>query len=400
MKSFMKNTAALLAMASLSLLTGPVHACSAFLLKGDDYQIIGFNENWKYLPGMVVVNKRGIEKCNLSWADLVAARPGHPQMKWTTKYGSVTFNAFGIDLPCYGMNEGGLFLVELFLDKTHSEPDPSRPRMFWAQWIQYQLDNYATVDEVVQHLPEAPVIDWWPQFPGSHFFVADAGGHTAAIELIDGKPVVSTAENMPQPILCNGPYQQELAALARFKSFGGEETYDYAIKPGDRRFILIAHRLKEYRRETAPPLEFCWKLLDEARTGTWQLVADARSRTLYFRSKACDKIKSISLGGCDFSTNSPVWFIDLHANFKGEVAPHLAVWTPEINQAYVLAGFPAGYDHKPFFETEDYWNLQRNLMAYGERLQRQIRISNGTVDRFGAAAGPGTETSFAGKTQP
>ena len=30
-------------------------ACSAFLLKGEDYQVIGFNENWKHLPGMVVV---------------------------------------------------------------------------------------------------------------------------------------------------------------------------------------------------------------------------------------------------------------------------------------------------------------------------------------------------------
>jgi penicillin V acylase-like amidase (Ntn superfamily) len=100
---------------------------------------------------MVVVNKRGIEKRNLSWADLVAARPGEPRMKWTTKYGSVTFNAFGIDLPCYGMNERGLFLVELFLDKTYSRRDPSRPGMFWAQWIQYQLDNYSTVEEAVQH---------------------------------------------------------------------------------------------------------------------------------------------------------------------------------------------------------------------------------------------------------
>lgn len=386
MKSFMKYTTVLPAIASLSLFTlftGPVHACSAFLLKGDDYQIIGFNENWRHLPGMVVVNKRGIEKRNLSWADLAAARPGDPGMKWTTKYGSVTFSALGVDLPCYGMNERGLFLVELFLDKTYSQPDPSRPRMFWAQWIQYQLDNYATVDEVVQHLPQAPVIDWWPQFPGSHFFVADAGGHTAAIELIDGKPVVSAAEKMPQPFLCNEPYQKELAALARFKGFGGEQVFNEPTNFWNVRFVILAHQLKNYRPETESPQKFAWKLLDRVGTGTWQLVADARSRTLYFRSQACDKIKSISLGDCDFSTNSPVWFIDLHANFKGNVAPHLAVWTPEINQAYVLAGFPASYDYKPFFEAEDYWNLQRNLMAYGERLQRQINNSNTLVGRFG-----------------
>lgn len=50
-------------------------ACSAFLLKGEDYQVIGFNENWKRMPSMVVVNKRGISKHNLAWADLVAGQP-------------------------------------------------------------------------------------------------------------------------------------------------------------------------------------------------------------------------------------------------------------------------------------------------------------------------------------
>jgi penicillin V acylase-like amidase (Ntn superfamily) len=349
-------------------------ACSAFLLKGDEYQVIGFNENWKHLPGMVVVNKRGIVKQNLCWADLVAAQPADPKMSWTTKYGSVTFNAFGIDAPCYGMNETGLFLVELFLDKTYSPPDTSRPRMFWAQWIQYQLDNYATVEEVAQHLSEGPLIDWWPAFPGSHFFVTDARGHTAAIEFIEGKPVVSTAERMPQPILCNGPYQQELAALGRFEAFGGQRSFDYTTNSWNRRFARLAHRLNDYHPDTAPPMEFAWKLLDEVYTGTWQLVADARSRTLYFRSQACNSIKSIRLADCDFSTNSPIAFIDLHINFTGDVVPQLAAWTPEINHAYVLAGFPAGYEQEAFYRSDDWRNLQKNLVNYSEQLQQQTKI--------------------------
>jgi penicillin V acylase-like amidase (Ntn superfamily) len=349
-------------------------ACSAFLLKGVDYQVIGFNENWKHLPGMVAVNKRGIVKPNLDWADLVAVQPSAPKMSWTTKYGSVTFNAFGIDAPCYGMNEPGLFLVELFLDKTYSAPDASRPRMFWAQWIQYQLDNYATVEEVVRHLPDGPLIDWWPHFPGSHFFVTDSGGRTAAIEFIEGKPVVSTAERMPQPILCNGPYQRELAALGRFKAFGGEQPFDYATNSWDRRFARLAHRLTEYHPETTPPVGFAWKLLDEVHAGTWQLVADVRSRTLYFRSQACHSIKSIRLADCDFSTNSPIRYLDIHINFKGDVVPQLAAWTPEINQAYVHAGFPAGYERAEFYQSPDFGNLQRNLRSYSEQLQRQIRF--------------------------
>jgi penicillin V acylase-like amidase (Ntn superfamily) len=251
--------------------------------------------------------------------------------------------------------------------------------MFWAQWIQYQLDNYATVDEVAAHLPEAPLIDWWPHFPGSHFFVADAKGHTAAIEIIEGKLKVSAGDKMPLPILCNDPYQQEVAALNQYKTFGGEKYIDYTSTDWNTRFAKIAHRLKEYRPETAPPIDFSWKLLDEVNAGTWQLVADVRTRTLYFRTKACNSIKSINLNQCDFSTDSPILFIDLHINFKGDVVPHLAAWTPEINQSYVLAGFPAGYEEEAFYRSEDYKNLIKNLRNYAEQLQRHVKIAAPTT---------------------
>ena len=369
----MKKLAAVLCAALAAQISA--FACSAFLLKGDSYHVIGFNENWSYLPGMVVVNKRGHVKHNLSWSDLVAAQPSSPQLSWTAKYGSVTFNVFGIDLPCYGMNEPGLFIAELALDKTYSTVDSSRPRMFWAQWIQFQLDNYDTVEAVVQHLSEAPLIDWWPHFEGSHFFVTDAQGRTAAIEFIDGKLAVSTAERMPQPILCNGRYQDELAALGRYQGFGGDTLFNSNSIPWKDRFITIAHRLKEYRPETATPSDFAWKLLDEVRAGVWQVVADERSRRLEFRSKASSRIKSINLADCDFSANSPIRFLDIHINFKGNIAPHLANWTPQINRAYTLAGFPAGYDKDALYQSEDYTHLQENLLDYAEQLERQTKTA-------------------------
>lgn len=185
--------------------------------------------------------------------------------------------------------------------------------------------------------------------------------------------MVSMAESMPQPILCNAPYQQERASLARFKAFGGERPFDFARNPWNLRFARIAHRMNEYRPETAPPLEFAWKLLDEVTAGTWQLVADARSQTIYFRSQACNDIKYIRLADCDFSTHSPIQFIDLHINFKGDVASQLAAWTPEINQAYVLSGFPAGYEEGAFYRSQDWRNLQKNLLKHAEQLQCQIK---------------------------
>lgn len=197
------------------------------MLKGKGYCTIGFNENWKTMPGIVVVNPRGIEKQSISWHFLTSeTATSEKRTKWKSKYGSISFNLLGIDIPCYGMNEKGLFIVELYLDKTFSAPDNTKASMFWAQWIQYQLDRYASVPELIANLRMAPVIDWWPTFPGSHFFVSDKKGNTAAVELIDGVFRVSTAETMPIPLLCNEPYQQDLLSLKKYQPFGGEEKFN------------------------------------------------------------------------------------------------------------------------------------------------------------------------------
>ena len=107
-------------------------AYSAFVLKGNANAVIGFNENWTYLPGMVVVNNRGIRKYNLNWKRMVEARRSKAELAWISKYGSVTTTAFGLDLPCYGINERGLFVVELALPKTLLKPDAGRPNNFFG----------------------------------------------------------------------------------------------------------------------------------------------------------------------------------------------------------------------------------------------------------------------------
>jgi hypothetical protein len=66
-----------------------IYGCSAFLLKGEDYCVVGFNENWKTMPGMVVINKRNIYNESLSWKSLTSSE---------------------------NVDEKGLFIVELSLD--------------------------------------------------------------------------------------------------------------------------------------------------------------------------------------------------------------------------------------------------------------------------------------------
>lgn len=342
-----------------------VHACSAFMLKGDGYFTIGFNENWKTMPGMVVVNPRGVKKQSLNWHILTSASAtNEKRISWESKYGSVSFNLLGLDMPCFGMNEKGLFIVELYLDKTFSKPDDRKASMFWAQWIQYQLDQYATVSELVKHLSQAPVIDWWPTFPGSHFFVCDKQGHTAALELIDGVFQVSRATTMPYPILCNEPYQQELVKLKKYQSFGGSEVFDMNSDEWADRFGKVAYYLKTFDNIRMSPLAYSWRILDNVKPGVWQLVSDVRKGELYFRTDVGKEIKSVALDQFDFSKSSTVLFLDINATLQGDVHESFKPLTVAINRSYVEKGFPVGYENDKFYHSLGYDNLRSNLDCY------------------------------------
>ncbi|WP_372775521.1 linear amide C-N hydrolase [Mangrovibacterium sp.] len=343
-----------------------VFSCSAFLMKGDNYCIVGFNENWKSMPGIVVSNKRNVVKRNLSWKHLVSKeKPSEPEMEWTSKYGSISFNLLGLDLPCYGVNEKGLFVVELFLDHTFTAKDSLKPNMFWAQWIQYQLDNYATVSEVIDGLQTTANIDWWPTFPGSHFFISDKDGNTAAIELIDGKYSISTGETMPIPILCNKKYQDELIQIKKFEPFGGTETLSLNPQSWENRFAKAAYHISNYdSSNNENPVSFAFSVLDRIKPGEWQVVADLKNDIVYFRSDQGQAIKKLCLSDCDFSPSATVKFIDINSNEQGNVFNSLLDLTVEINDDYVEKGFPIGYENTEFYNSNSYFYLKENLHSY------------------------------------
>lgn len=343
-----------------------VFSCSAFLMKGESYCLVGFNENWKSMPGIVVANKRDVVKKNLSWNALVSKdKLDEPKLEWTSKYGSISFNLLGLDLPCYGLNEKGLFVVELCLKKTFSAKDSLKPKMFWAQWIQYQLDNYATVNEVIEGLKNTPIIDWWPTFTGSHFFISDKEGNTAAIELIDGKFSVSSSETMPIPVLCNGKYQDELKKLKNFKPFGGNEILLLNSQGWKNRFSKAAYYIENYKStKKENPVAYAFSVLDSINAGQWQVVADVKNNIVYFRSDKGKSIKSLSLSRCDFARNSMVKFIDINSNKQGDIFPYLNKLTVDINDDYVVKGFPIGYKNDEFYASKKYIYLKKNLRNY------------------------------------
>jgi penicillin V acylase-like amidase (Ntn superfamily) len=79
------------------------------------------------------------------------------------------------------------------------------------QFVQYHLDNHASVAEVLASDSRVRI-----RYPGGdyskiHFMVTDTSGACAVIDYIGGTRVVHTGDSLPYKALSNSPYDQSLA---------------------------------------------------------------------------------------------------------------------------------------------------------------------------------------------
>lgn len=128
--------------------------------------------------------------------------------------------------------------------------------MFCAQWIQYQLDNYKSVKEVIKHLNEGPNIDWWPNAAGSNFFLTDAEGNSATIALLNNKYTVLKSKDMPMPLLCNSQYHKDLEVVQKYDFLGSNNKFDLKNSNSwEDRFSRVYYILDSYTYDKRPVWE-------------------------------------------------------------------------------------------------------------------------------------------------
>jgi choloylglycine hydrolase len=304
-----------------------VLACSSFLMEKDGVFIAGRNlDSNKFTSGAIVINKRGIRKESRSWNELAYGQEvANPQLTWVSKYGSIAFNTFGRDFVDGGMNEAGLFIQEMSLVENKYPEDTSKPRFFMMLWMQYVLDSFDSVDQVVKSANEV-VIDGW----NWHFFAADATGNTAAIEFVDGKPVLTYGKAMPVKVLANETYATEMDRLLKYDGFGGdklvllkgdERQRDPDEPVEDDRFVNAATLINRGPDSPLAPLDYGMTILEEmAWEGTqWSYVCDLTNKTIQFRTKDSPQLKTLSFADFDFDAASPTLMLDVHAT--GDVGP-------------------------------------------------------------------------------
>lgn len=324
-------------------------ACSTFMLSRGQELVAGHNLDLpRQVPGMIVINKRGVSKASCSWHELLTSEePVSPRIGWVSKYGSVTFNPIGREFPDGGINEAGLSIHEMTLSETEYPEDDTVPCMFMAQWVQYVLDSFESVEQVLGSATQI-VLDGW----GWHFFVSDREEGCAIIEFLDGEPVIHAGQSVPVHALCNTQYAHEIEQLRGYKGFGGNQDIDLGDKNLPR-FVHAAHMLGNLDAVAPASLvDYGFDILGTVERGItqWSYVIDVPQLRVYFRTSVAKKMKHLDLGAFDFSCETPVEVLDIDSGLTGDVSAHFSAHTPKINRQFIVKSFESAFSSPDFEE--------------------------------------------------
>jgi choloylglycine hydrolase len=312
-------------------------------MRGGGAILLAKNLDWAVGEGMVLVNKRDVDKTAFGGE-------GPALFRWTSKYGSVTFNQFGREFPLGGMNEAGLVIEELSARMEYPLPD-GRPGLNEFQWTQYHLDTCRTVKGVLKSAARVRVSGL---VLGLHYLIADGKGNVAVIEFVKGRTVSYSGDTLPIAVLSNDTYEQSLGALKLHRGFGGDRVVPAGPGSGER-FVRAASALKEYHSlGQRPLLDHAFVILKSvAQDDTqWSIAYNIPRRLVFFKTKDHRRYKIIPLEALDFSCRLPALMLPVTTASAGNLLQDLVPYEPQENRRLLVSVFQAlrdGGDLDPGF---------------------------------------------------
>jgi choloylglycine hydrolase len=341
-----------------------VHSCTAFSVKQNGDAYVGINYDWHFGDGLVIVNKRGVSKTAMG------LNPG-PLACWTSKYGSVTFSQYGRELVQSGINEAGLFVAGLLFPETQWPSPDSRPSIRSGQWVQYQLDNASTIEEVIRSETSVRISS-----TGSspvHFFACDRSGGCVVIEFLNGKSIYHSGDDLPEKVLTDSLYSSGVKSLRTGKL--PKEDRAQAAK----RFVDTVHRLKETTTDQATePIGVIFDILKRAEHSTqWTIIYDLNELRVLFRTALNQRTRYLSLAEFDFSCSKPVKILDIQAPLSGSVGDKFIDYTASRNRDLIEKAFKktTSLSNLPSYLVDEYSLYSESLVCTEERMELQGQLT-------------------------
>jgi len=300
-------------------------ACTTFLFDKNGHYYFGRNYDWVTGNGMVMVNAKSMDKVSAGEGKLAA---------WTSKYCSISFNQYGKEFPTGGMNEKGLVVELMWLDETVYPQTDSRPAFGVLQWIQYQLDNCASVDEVIATDKSIRISD-----KGNaplHYLIADAAGNAATIEFLNGKMVVHKGKELLFPVLTNSVYSESIGQTRN------TVEKKEAIRFNDNsihRFALACSMVNKFKEgaNTTSPVDYGFYILNAVAQGShtkWSIMYDITGKKIHFFTLGDKQKKTVSFTVFDFECTNQMAF-DMNKPSQGDISKNFKKLTYDDNKNLV-----------------------------------------------------------------
>ncbi|EGD55483.1 Choloylglycine hydrolase [Gordonia neofelifaecis NRRL B-59395] len=272
----------------------------------------------------------------------------HGELTWTSKYGSVVAGVYDL-LSTDGVNERGLAGHVLWLaESEYGDADSSRPQLAMSVWLQFYLDNFATVGEAVawseKNDPQVvPMVDpTGGSRPAIHLALEDAGGDSVIFEYIDGE--LKIFHSRDYLVMTNSPtYDKQLELVKQYQGLGGDDPLPGTCRASDR-FARALYYVQSQQtptsqlqamaamlsiiRNCAQPFRQAEPGKPDASQTLWQVVIDLTNLRYAFESTTQPNLVWVDLRNLDFSEGSGDAKLDLlsdlalEGGIAGEVHKH------------------------------------------------------------------------------
>ena len=301
-----------------------VRACTRVVYQGNkDMVITGRTMDWKEdTRSNIWIFPRGTER---------NGEVGKDPMRWKSKYGSVVTAAYDI-CSTDGMNEKGLVANLLWLaESSYPQWNGEKPALSIAAWVQYMLDNFATVNEAVSEIEKNTfdvVSDMMPdgtRMATLHLSISDATGDNAIFEYIDGK--LNIHHNRSYQVMTNSPvFDQQLALDDYWKTIGGTTFLPGTNRAADRFvrasfYINAIPKTEDTRtalasvfsviRNTSVPFGISTPDQPNISSTRWRTVSDQKDKVYYYESTLYPNVFWVDFKDVDFSEKAPVKKLNL-----------------------------------------------------------------------------------------
>ncbi|WP_328865389.1 linear amide C-N hydrolase [Streptomyces sp. NBC_00304] len=281
-------------------------------------------------------------------------------LTWASAYGSVVAAAHDL-MTVDGVNEAGLAAHQLFLPESdYGERDESRPALSVAVWMQYVLDNFATVSDAVAWIESSQLQVVAQTDPSSgkpvtlHMALDDRTGDSAVVEYLDGTPRVH--HDRAYTVVTNSPpFEEQLARLRTVEGLGGAEPLPGGTDPSDR-FARAAYYLSRLpqpgstteavasllsvMRNAAQPFRVADPDKPYASQTIWRTLVDLTNGIYVYESTSRPNIVWVRMSGLDLSEGAPALKLDL-AGDTGLEGGLVGDVTGSFTQAPAMSFLPA-----------------------------------------------------------